>query len=115
MKNAAADELMDFAREIVPILTRSGCNQGGCHGAQHGKGGFRLSLFGFDPTFDHPQIVQSAEGRRVVAVRPGAQHPAAEAGSCRWSTAAANASRSAAANYDDPQALARRRRPGPTA
>ncbi|MFO0844831.1 MAG: DUF1549 and DUF1553 domain-containing protein [Gemmataceae bacterium] len=41
-----------------------------CHGAQHGKGGFRLSLFGFDPAFDHPQIVQSAEGRRVVLSEP---------------------------------------------
>jgi hypothetical protein len=61
-----ADVPVDFAREIVPILTRAGCNQGACHGAQHGRGGFRLSLLGFDPLFDHAQIVQSAEGRRVV-------------------------------------------------
>src|SRR5262249_32566479 len=41
-----------------------------CHGAQHGRGGFKLSLLGFDPSFDHSQIVQSAEGRRVVVSDP---------------------------------------------
>src|SRR5206468_10931371 len=66
VQGATADVPVDFSREIVPILTRAGCNQGACHGAQHGRGGFRLSLFGFDPLFDHAQIVQSAEGRRVV-------------------------------------------------
>jgi hypothetical protein len=66
VKGTTADLLVDFTREIVPILTRAGCNQGACHGAQHGRGGFRLSLLGFDPSFDYAQIVQSAEGRRVV-------------------------------------------------
>ncbi|VTR97106.1 DUF1549 and DUF1553 domain-containing protein [Tuwongella immobilis] len=61
-----ADLPVDFIREIEPILTKSGCNGGGCHGAALGRGGFRLSLFGFDPAFDHAQIVQSAEGRRIV-------------------------------------------------
>jgi hypothetical protein len=67
---ANADILVSFSREIVPILTRAGCNQGACHGAQHGRGGFKLSLFGFDALFDHAQIVQSAEGRRVVLADP---------------------------------------------
>ncbi len=67
---AAADIPVSFTREIVPILTRAGCNQGACHGAQHGRGGFKLSLLGFDPLFDHAQIVQSAEGRRVVLSDP---------------------------------------------
>jgi hypothetical protein len=67
---ATADILVSFSREIVPILTRGGCNQGACHGAQHGRGGFKLSLLGFDPLFDHSQIVQSAEGRRVVLSDP---------------------------------------------
>ena len=59
-----------FVREVMPVLTKAGCNQGACHGAQHGRGGFRLSLLGFDPAFDHSQIVQSAEGRRVVVSDP---------------------------------------------
>ncbi|MCI0380481.1 MAG: hypothetical protein L0215_23085, partial [Gemmataceae bacterium] len=57
---------VSFTREVQPILTKAGCNQGACHGAQHGRGGFKLSLLGFDASFDHAQIVQSAEGRRVV-------------------------------------------------
>ncbi len=57
-------------REIVPVLTKAGCNQGACHGGMHGRGGFRLSLLGFDPAFDYDQIVQSAEGRRVVVSDP---------------------------------------------
>ena len=66
VKGIAADAPVHFAREVEPVLTRTGCNTGACHGAQYGKGGFRLSLFGFDARFDHAQIVQSAEGRRVV-------------------------------------------------
>ena len=67
---ATAEVPVSFVREIEPILTKSSCNSGGCHGAQHGRGGFRLSLFGFDPEFDHAQIVQSTEGRRVVPSDP---------------------------------------------
>src|SRR5262245_14012421 len=70
VKGIAADAAVSFSREVSAVLTRSGCNAGGCHGSQHGKGGFRLSLFGFDPDFDHAQIVQSAEGRRIVLSEP---------------------------------------------
>jgi hypothetical protein len=70
VRRATADVPVSFSREIVPLLTRAGCNQGACHGSQHGRGGFRLSLLGFDPAFDHAQIVQSAEGRRVVLSDP---------------------------------------------
>jgi hypothetical protein len=70
VKNAASEAPVHFAREVAPILTKAGCNQGACHGSQHGRGGFKLSLLGFDPAFDYPQIVQSAEGRRVVLSDP---------------------------------------------
>jgi hypothetical protein len=70
VRRARADVPVDFAREVVPMLTRLGCNQGACHGGQHGKNGFKLSLLGFDPVFDYTQIVQSAEGRRVVVSDP---------------------------------------------
>jgi hypothetical protein len=66
VRRAKSDVPVSFTREVVPVLTKAGCNQGACHGSQHGRGGFRLSLRGFDPAFDHNQIVQSAEGRRVV-------------------------------------------------
>jgi hypothetical protein len=70
VKGVAADEPVSFSREVVPLLTRAGCNSGACHGAALGRGGFRLSLFGFDPAFDHAEIVQSAKGRRVVPSDP---------------------------------------------
>lgn len=70
VQKAGIDTPVSFTREIVPILTKAGCNQGACHGSQHGRGGFKLSLLGFDPLFDHAQIVQSAEGRRVVVSDP---------------------------------------------
>jgi hypothetical protein len=64
------DSPVNFSREVQPVLTKAGCNQGACHGAQYGRGGFKLSLFGFDPLFDYAQIVQSNEGRRVVVSDP---------------------------------------------
>ncbi len=70
IEKAAADVPVSFTREIEPILTKVGCNGGACHGASLGRGGFRLSLFAFDPTFDYQQIVQSNEGRRVVLNDP---------------------------------------------
>ncbi|HEV3144927.1 MAG TPA: hypothetical protein VGZ47_13640, partial [Gemmataceae bacterium] len=70
VKQAKAEVITSYVREVLPVLTKAGCNQGACHGSQHGRGGFKLSLFGFDPQFDHSQIVQSAKGRRVVVSDP---------------------------------------------
>jgi len=70
VKGAKTETPVAFTREVMPVLTRAGCNQGACHGAAAGRGGFRLSLLGFDPAFDHREIVQSAEGRRVVVSDP---------------------------------------------
>lgn len=61
---------LHFANDIVPLLTRHGCNAGGCHGRASGQNGFRLSLFGFDPAFDHAAIVKEARGRRVFPAAP---------------------------------------------
>lgn len=59
-----------FRTDIVPILTRYGCNSGGCHGKATGQNGFRLSLLGFEPDFDHVSLVREARGRRVFAGSP---------------------------------------------
>ena len=42
------DEVPDFQRHVLPLLSRSGCNGRACHGSFQGQGGFRLSLFGYD-------------------------------------------------------------------
>lgn len=41
-----------FHTEVLAALTKSGCNMGACHGSPSGKGGFRLSLRGYDPELD---------------------------------------------------------------
>jgi hypothetical protein len=59
-----------FVSQIEPILSRYGCNSGGCHGKATGQNGFRLSLLGFDTRFDHSALVTEARGRRVFPAAP---------------------------------------------
>ncbi|MCI0682177.1 MAG: DUF1549 and DUF1553 domain-containing protein [Gemmataceae bacterium] len=59
-----------FVRDVLPVLTKSGCNAGACHGSFQGRGGFRLSLLGFDPQFDHAALVAEARGRRIFPAAP---------------------------------------------
>lgn len=61
---------VNFARDVVPVLTKAGCNAGSCHGSFQGRGGFRLSLLGFDPLADYQAIVEEARGRRVFPAAP---------------------------------------------
>ncbi|MFO0826416.1 MAG: c-type cytochrome domain-containing protein [Gemmataceae bacterium] len=60
----------DFIRDVNPVLSRLGCNQGTCHGAQAGKNGFKLSLRGYDPTFDIRALTDDLAGRRVNVAAP---------------------------------------------
>ncbi|MFO0849787.1 MAG: DUF1549 and DUF1553 domain-containing protein [Gemmataceae bacterium] len=69
---AAADRPVTFERDVQPILTRSGCNAGPCHGKARGQNGFALSLFGFDPDFDFAAIVKEGRGRRLFPADPDA-------------------------------------------
>jgi hypothetical protein len=61
---------VSFQLDVMPILSRAGCNGGACHGAQYGQGSFKLSLFGYAPEDDHPQIVRDAQQRRISLLRP---------------------------------------------
>lgn len=61
----ATPQRWNFENQIIPILTRFGCNMSGCHGKAEGQNGFRLSVFGFDPEADYQAIVQEGFGRRV--------------------------------------------------
>jgi hypothetical protein len=56
---------VDFERHVMGLLGRLGCNAGACHGSFQGKGGFRLSLFGYDPGHDHAALARDLMGRRV--------------------------------------------------
>ena len=60
----------NFGEDIVPILTRAGCNTGSCHGRADGQNGFHLSLFGYDAEGDHQAITRDASGRRISRIDP---------------------------------------------
>src|SRR5271166_6124174 len=59
-----------FTNQVIPILTRIGCNSGACHGALAGKGGLKLSLRGYDPDADHFVLTRQALGRRIDRLEP---------------------------------------------
>ena len=59
-----------FARDVIPVLTKRGCNSGGCHGKSTGQNGFKLSLLGFGPSDDYEAIVLEARGRRLFPADP---------------------------------------------
>src|SRR5262249_30618203 len=56
--------------QVMPILAKAGCNAGACHASQYGKGGFKLSVFGYAPDEDHFAIVRDRMGRRVSFAEP---------------------------------------------
>jgi hypothetical protein len=61
---------VDFERHVVSLFARAGCNTGACHGSFQGKGGLRLSLFGYEPDRDFHALTRDAGGRRVNPYDP---------------------------------------------
>jgi hypothetical protein len=68
--NAKAPVAVEFVNDVMPVLAKGGCNNTACHGSPAGKGGLKLSLFGYEPELDHPAIVKDADGRRVDLKKP---------------------------------------------
>jgi len=60
-----------FRNHVEPVMARFGCSTGACHGALAGKGGFKLSLLGYNPAADHEAITRQARGRRIELTDPG--------------------------------------------
>ena len=67
---AEDDRKLSFRHDVLPVLSKAGCNGGGCHGALAGKGGFRLSLNAYDPATDHYNITRENRGRRIEFAAP---------------------------------------------
>ncbi len=65
-----AQPKIGFVEQVMPILSKAGCNAGACHASQHGKGGFKLSVFGFAPEEDYKAIVRDSFGRRSSVLNP---------------------------------------------
>ena len=61
---------VSFVRDVMPLLSHAGCNNGTCHGAAKGKNGFKLSLRGYDPDFDYELLIEDISGRRFNRAFP---------------------------------------------
>jgi hypothetical protein len=68
--NSQQPRPISFERDVMPVLTKVGCNTGSCHGAARGKDGFRLSLFGYDPAGDYQRITREIGIRRINLAVP---------------------------------------------
>ena len=65
------DGPVNFVNDVVPVLTKAGCNAGACHAkAGGGQNGFQLSLLGFEPLEDYESLVKDGRGRRLVLAAP---------------------------------------------
>jgi mono/diheme cytochrome c family protein len=70
MATGARGEDVLFRREVMAVVSKSGCNLGGCHGNGGGKGGLKLSLRGQDPDLDWLALTHDQGGRRVNLIQP---------------------------------------------
>ncbi len=70
VKGVKSPAPVSFEQQVMPLLTKAGCNSGGCHGKAEGQNGFKLSVFEFDPEADHKAITAESRGRRVFPASP---------------------------------------------
>jgi hypothetical protein len=61
---------VSFVRDVMPGMSKLGCNAGTCHGAAEGKNGFKLSLRGYDPQHDWRALTDDLEARRFNRAAP---------------------------------------------
>ncbi len=67
----AGEVPVSFSNDVMPVLTKAGCNTGGCHAkAGGGRNGFQLSLFGFEPLEDFEHLTKEDRGRRLSPAVP---------------------------------------------
>jgi mono/diheme cytochrome c family protein len=69
-RNARATAPVSFVRDVLPVLSKAGCNAGACHAKPEGQNGFKLSVFSYDPQADYAEMVREARGRRVFPAAP---------------------------------------------
>ena len=61
---------VSFVQDVAPTLSKLGCNSGTCHGSRAGKNGFKLSLRGYDPLYDHRALTDDIGSRRFNRAAP---------------------------------------------
>ena len=62
--------IWSFRNDVLPVMTKMGCNSGPCHGAAAGKNGFKLTLRGYDPEADYYTLTHQALARRTETMEP---------------------------------------------
>ncbi len=70
VRDSALARVPSFTADVMPVLSRFGCNASGCHGKAEGQNGFKLSVFGSDPVGDFAALVKEGRGRRVFPAAP---------------------------------------------
>src|SRR5439155_8190248 len=68
--NTAHSRKPSFRQDLLPVLTKSGCNAGNCHGKLAGQNGFKLSLRGFAPEWDYGWLTTDLRSRRIDPAVP---------------------------------------------
>ncbi len=67
---APTNSQLSFVNDVLPVLSKAGCNAGACHAKPQGQNGFKLSVFAYDPKSDYGHIVNASRGRRVSPANP---------------------------------------------
>ncbi|HEV2494217.1 MAG TPA: DUF1549 domain-containing protein [Terriglobia bacterium] len=70
VKDFAVASTWSFRNDVLPVMTKVGCNSGPCHGAAAGKNGFKLTLRGYDPETDYYTLTHQALARRTDRLEP---------------------------------------------
>ena len=70
VKDYATASTWSFRNDVLPVMTKMGCNSGACHGAAAGKNGFKLTLRGYDAEADYYTLTHQALARRTERIEP---------------------------------------------
>src|SRR5262245_15225981 len=71
LPSEAAERPVSFVNDVMPVLTKAGCNVGVCHAkAGGGQNGFQLSLLGFEPPEDYEHLAKEGQSRRLFFAAP---------------------------------------------
>jgi hypothetical protein len=70
VESSSADRSLSFINDVLPVLSKAGCNAGSCHAKPDGQNGFKLSVFAYDPKSDYHHIVKADRGRRIFPACP---------------------------------------------
>jgi len=90
LSSASAPDI-SFVNDVMPVISRVGCNAGSCHAKPEGQNGFKLSVFAYDLKSDYKAIVKGDRGRRIF--------PAARRRACCCSSRRSKSSMAAVSGF----------------